>query len=103
MAFIEDMQGRDLTLLQTLDGRTITYTPDGGSPRTVAGMLQSYSEITGGESVDVIINSPILSVRGIDVPEIAEGDQFNIDGKDYTAAAVRSDNEGITEIMLEES
>lgn len=103
MAFIEDMQGRDLTLLQTLDGREVAYTPQVGIPRLISGMLQSYSEITGGESVDVIINSPILSVRGIDVPEIAEGDQFNIDGKDYTAAAVRSDNEGITEIMLEES
>ena len=101
MAFIEDMQGRDLVLLQTLDGRTITYTPDGGSPRIVAGMLQSYAEVAGGESVDVIINTPILSVRTADVPEIAEGDAFSIDGQDYTAAAVRSDNEGITEIMLE--
>ena len=74
MAFIEDMQGRDLALLQTLDGREVTYTPSVGVPRIISGMLQSYAEVAGGESVDVIINAPILSVRTADVPEIAEGD-----------------------------
>lgn len=101
MAFIEDMQGRDLALLQTLDGRVITYTPDGGSSRVIAGMFQAFSELTGGESVDVLVNNPILSVRTMDVPELAVGDVFAIDGHDYEAAVIRPDSEGITEIMME--
>lgn len=101
MAFIDDMQGRDLALLQTLDGRIITYTPDGGTPRVIAGMFQAFSELTGGESVDVLVNNPILSVRTMDVPELAVGDEFSIDGQDYEAAVIRPDSEGITEIMME--
>lgn len=101
MAFIEDMQGRDLALLQTLDGRVITYTPDGGTPRVIAGMFQAFSEAVGGETVDVLVNNPILSVRTMDVPELAVGDVFAIDGQDYEAAVIRPDSEGITEIMME--
>lgn len=101
MAFIEDMQGRDLALLQTLDGRIITYTPDGGTPRVIAGMFQAFSEAVGGETVDVLVNNPILSVRTMDVPELAVGDVFAIDGQDYEAAVIRPDSEGITEIMME--
>lgn len=106
MAFIEDMQGRDLALLQTLDGRIITYTPQNGetsgSPRVIAGMFQAFSEAVGGETVDVLVNNPILSVRTMDVPELAAGDVFAIDGQDYEAAVIRPDSEGITEIMMEQ-
>lgn len=101
MAFIEDMQERDLALLQTLDGREVTYTPDGGSPRVISGMLQEFSELTGGETVNVVVTSPVLSARTIDIPEIAVGDLFSIDGQDYEVAVIRPDNEGITEIMME--
>lgn len=102
MAFIEDMQGRDLALLQMLDGRIITYTPDGDTPRVIAGMFQAFSEAVGGETVDVVVNNPILSVRTMDVPELAVGDVFAIDGQDYEAAVIRPDSEGITEIMMEQ-
>lgn len=101
MAFIEDMQERDLALLQTLDGREVTYAPDGGSPRVISGMLQEFSELTSGETVDVVVTSPVLSVRSIDIPEIQTGDQFTVDGQDYEVAVIRPDNEGITELMLE--
>ena len=101
MPFIEDMQERDLTLLQTLDGREVTYTPSGGLPRALSGMLQEFSELTDGESVDVVVTKPILSVRSVDIPEIQVGDQFTVDGQDYEVAVIRPDNEGMTEIMLE--
>jgi len=101
MAFIEDMQERDLALLQTLDGREITYTPDGGSPRVISGMLQEFSELTGGETVDVVVAKPVLSVRTIDIPEIQAGDSFTVGGNDYEVAVVSPDNEGITELILE--
>ena len=101
MPFIEDMQERDLALLQTLDGREIVYTPDGGSPRTVSGMLQEFTELTGGETVDVVVAKPVLSVRTIDIPEIQAGDIFTIDSQGYEVAVVSPDNEGITELMME--
>lgn len=101
MPFIEDMQERDLALLQALDGREVTYAPDGGSSRIISGMLQEFTELTGGETVDVVVAKPVLSVRTIDIPEIQAGDIFTIDSQDYEVAVVSPDNEGITELMME--
>jgi hypothetical protein len=101
MAFIDDMRLHDLALLERLDGRVVTYTPDGGSPRTLSGMLQEFTEMVGGESVDVTSSRPVLSVRTADIPEIQTGDLFQIDGQDYAVQVIRPDNEGITDLFLE--
>lgn len=101
MGFIDDMRLHDLSLLQTLDGRVVTYTPDGGSPRTLSGMLQEFSNLAEGETVDVVVTKPVLSVRTVDIPEIQTGDQFSIESRDYEVAVIRPDNEGITELILE--
>lgn len=101
MAFIEDMQERDLALLQALDGREVTYRPQVGVPRVISGMLQAFSELAGGETVDVVVASPMLSVRTTDIPEIQVGDTFTIDEQDYEVAVIRPDSEGITELMME--
>lgn len=45
MAFIDDMQERDLALLQALDGREVTYRPLVGVPRVISGMLQEFTEL----------------------------------------------------------
>jgi len=101
MSFMDDMALHDLSLLERLDGRVVTYTPDGGSPRSLSGMLQEFTEMVGGEGVDVVASHPVLSVRTADVPDIATGDQFTIDGQDYEVQVIRPDSEGITEITLE--
>ena len=101
MPFIDDMHGHHLSILEALDGREVTYTPDGGSSRTVSGMLQEFTELTGGETVDVVVAKPVLSVRTIDIPEIQAGDTFTVGGSDYEVAVVSPDNEGITELMME--
>jgi hypothetical protein len=101
MPFIDDMHSHHLTLLNALDGREVTYTPTGGTPRVLSGMLQAFSELSSGESVDVVVAQPVLSVRTADVPELQTGDQFSVDGQDYEVAVIRPDSEGITEIMLE--
>jgi UDP:flavonoid glycosyltransferase YjiC (YdhE family) len=101
MPFIEDMQERDLALLQALDGREVVYTPLVGVPRLLSAMLQEFSELTGGESVDVVVAKPVISLRTIDIPEIQVGDTFNVDDQDYEVAVISPDNEGITELMLE--
>ncbi|MDB2414191.1 head-tail joining protein [Rickettsiales bacterium] len=101
MSFLDDMRLHDLSLLQTLDGRVVTYTQGGGSPRVLSGMLQEFTEIVGGESVDVVASRPVLSVRTADILEIQTADQFQIDGQDYEVAVIRPDSEGITELILE--
>ena len=101
MTFTHDMQERDLSLLQTLDGREVTYTPSMGVPRVISGMLQEFTELTGGKTVDVVVAKPVLSVRTIDISEIQVGDLFAIDGQSYEVAVISPDNEGITELMME--
>lgn len=101
MAFMDDMHGHHLTLLETLDGREVLYSPQGGATRPVSGMFQAYSELLGGESVEVVANHPVLSVRTADVPEIATGDSFIIGGDEYEVVTIRPDSEGITELILE--
>lgn len=101
MSFLDDMHGHHLSILESLDGREVTYTPDGGSPRIIVGMLQEFSELVDGESVDLVSSRPVLSVRTTDIPEIQTGDQFQIDGQDYAVQIIRPDNEGITEIIME--
>ncbi len=101
MGFIDDMADHHLSILDRLDGREITYIPNGGASRVLSGLFQAFSELTGGESVDIVISSPVLSVRTQDIPEIAVGDQFIIEMVDYEVAVIRPDEEGITELMLE--
>nr|BDD46844.1 hypothetical protein 10 [bacterium] len=101
MTFLDDMAGRDLAILETLDGREITYTPQGGEPRIISGMLQEFTEMVQGESVEVIGSSPVLSVRSCDVPEIQAGDGFTVSGVNYEVVAVQPDNENMTELKLE--
>ena len=100
-SFIDDMQERDLSLLQTLDGREITYTPKGGMPRIIPGMFQEFTELVDGDSVDIVATNPVLSVRSIDLPCPETGDIVEIDGIEYEVAVIRPDNEGIIELILE--
>jgi len=110
MSFISDMENRDLAILQALDGREVIYTPSNLSPtsgahtsvsRTISGLFQQFSETNQGESVGIVGAQPILSVRTIDIPEIATGDQFTIDNLNYKATVILPDSEGMTEIIME--
>ena len=101
MSFIDDMQERDLSLLQTLDGRVISYTPNGGIARTIFGMLQEFTQLVDGGSVEVVATHPVLSVRSVDIPEIATDDAITVAGVNYKVVTIRPDNEGIIELILE--
>ena len=101
MSFIEDMDNHHLSILDMLDGREVIYTPDGELPRVVSAMMQEFSELREGETVNIVVTNPILSIRSLDIPEITLGDHFNVDGQDYEVAIIRPDNEGITELTLE--
>ena len=101
MSFLQKFHEHDLALIQMLDGRDVIYTPDGGSPRVISGMLQDFSKMASGETIDVVSSVPTLSVRIMDVPEIKIGDLMNIESQDYKVRIIRPDNEGMVEIELE--
>lgn len=101
MSFMDSMAAHQLSIIEALDGRQVTYHPEVGTPRVIPAMLQSFSELVEGDSVDVVSRQPILSVRTIDIPDIQIGDQFTIAGDSYEVAIVRPDSEGITELFLE--
>lgn len=101
MSFLDDMRLHDLSLMQTLDGRVVIYTPCKGTSRVIAGMLQEFSEMVSGESVDITSSRFVLSVRTADIPETQTGDRFQIDGAHYEVQVIRPDHEGITELILE--
>ncbi len=102
MAFIDDMQERDLALLQALDGRDILYSHQGHTLSLIKGMFQNFSELTGGETVDVVVSSPVLTVRSVDVPRATCGDFVLVDDITYEVVVVRPDNEGMIELILQE-
>ena len=101
MTFLQDMDQHHLAIMDKLDGREVIYTPQGGSPHTIIGLFQNYTEMLGSDNVDIVSSQPVLSIRTIDVPNIQTGDQIEIDGTSYSIAVIRPDSEGITEIMLE--
>lgn len=101
MSFLEDMHLHHESILDTLDGRLITYTPYGSAPRAISGMLQEFTEMIHGESIDINSTRPILSVRSDDVPDIQTGDMIDVEGANYQVEVIQPDSEGITELVLE--
>ena len=107
MCFSKNMQEHDLSLLQTLDGQHIIYTPKGdsspkgGTARVIAGMLQEQTQMVHGQSVEVVATHTLLSVRSIDLPEVKTGDGIVVGNQAYEIVVIRPSNEGIIELVLE--
>ena len=80
-------------------GIDVTYTPDGGSPRTVKAVVErNYFAETGG--VGIQTESLVLQVVDDDVPELAAGDDFTVLTVAYVAVEVKPDFNGMTEVVL---
>ena len=101
MSFVKNMMEHDLTLLQTLDGQYIVYTPKQGKPKVIDGMLQERTAFIPGGHVEMISTEITLSVRSIDSVDMQTGDKIAVDSQTYEIAVIRADNEGITELLLE--
>ena len=95
------MMEHDLTLIQTLDGQYIIYTPKQGKPRVIDGMLQERASFIPGGSVEMVSTEAILSVRSVDSIDMQAGEKIAVDSQTYEIAVVRADNENITELVLE--
>ena len=95
------MMEHDLTLIQTLDGQYIIYTPKQGKPRVIDGMLQERASFIPGGSVEMVSTEAILSVRSIDSIDMQAGEKIAVDSQTYEIAVVRADNEGVVELVLE--
>lgn len=80
-------------------GIDATYTPDGGSPRTVKGVMErDYFSETGG--IGIQTEALVFQVVDADVPELAVGDGFVLLATAYTVVEVKPDFHGMTDIVL---
>lgn len=80
-------------------GDPVTYTPAGGSARTVEAIFErNYFSETGGTGIQT--ESFFLQVVDADLPELATGDAFTISGIVYQAKEIKPDFQGMTEIIL---
>ena len=101
MSFVKNMMEHDLTLLQTLDGQYIMYTPKQGNPRVIDGMLQEHTQIIPGGHVEMVATETILHVRAINAYDMEIGEKIAVDSQAYGIVSIRFNNEGITELLLE--
>jgi len=101
MSFMKNMIEHDLSMLQALDGEYILYTSKQGKQRVIDGMLQTRASFIPGGSVEMMATEVTLSVRSVDAQDMQIGDKIAVDAQTYEIAAIRPDNEGIVEIVLE--
>ena len=101
MSFIKNMMEHNLTLLQALDGQYIMYMPKKGKSKVIDGMLQMRTAFIPGGHVEMVSTEAILSVRSVDSVDMQAGDEIAVDAQTYEIAVIRTDNEGITELVLE--
>jgi hypothetical protein len=83
-------------------GIEVTYTPEGGSPRTVEAVVErDYYAETGGVGIQTEVL--VLRVVDSDVPELAVGDGFEVLSLAYVAVEVKPDFHGMTDVVLNRS
>ncbi len=101
MSFVKNMQEHDLALLQALDGEYILYTSTCGKQKVIDGMLQKRASFASGGYAEMVTTETVLHIRAIDSQDIQVGKKIAVDDKTYEIAAIRPDNEGFTELLLE--
>ena len=80
-------------------GRDFTWTPDGGSPVTVRGILDhNYMDATGGVGIQTAHAS--VMVVADDVSGIDTGDAWADGGTNYLISGLEPDGEGVIDIIL---
>lgn len=80
-------------------GRDFIWTPQGGSPTTVKGILNyNYLDTTGG--VGIQTHHADVTVEAADVPNIDTGDAWADGSQNYVISALEPDGEGLIDIIL---
>lgn len=81
---------------------TSTYTPNGGSPKTIV-VLRDDSEVEPDEfgDISVLTISTNIQVRTSDIAGLAFGDSFLIASENFTVREFYNGGTGITFIKLE--
>jgi len=99
MAFTEDLD----SFLNTDDfAIAATYTPAGGTAKTVHGIFDNGFEGMGDGTVEVEATIPTFLVKAADVPSAAQGDALKVVSTDFLVKSVQPDGTGLTLLILEE-
>jgi hypothetical protein len=80
-------------------GRDFTWTPQGGDPTTVKGILNyNYLDTTGGIGVQTY--DADVTVEAADVPGIDTGDGWADGAQNFVISKLEPDEEGLIEVIL---
>lgn len=84
-------------------GIEVTYTPDGGTSRTVTGIFDNpYLAADAGGIVEFNASSPTFMTRTSAITGASYGDELVIDSVTYVIREVMPDGTGMTTLALEE-
>jgi len=82
-----------------------SYTPSGGSTRTVNGIFDNeFFEVDPLSGVGVVSAQPRFICTTADLPSsAAAGDAITIDGTAYTVRVIQPEGTGVTTLVLEKN
>ena len=83
-------------------GTLSTYTPAGGSSKTVNVIFENQYILVDEGEVGVNATIPVVTCKSSDVSGIAVDDTFLIDSVTYKVKIIRPDGTGVSEIQLEQ-
>ena len=83
-------------------GVAVTYTPAGGSSKTVNVIFENQYILVDEGEVGVNATIPVVTCKSSDVSGIAVDDTFLIDSVTYKVKVIRPDGTGVSEIQLEQ-
>ena len=99
MATWEELTRRQAHRLVDKFGRWFVWTPQGGNPTNVKGILDhNYLDDTGG--IGIQTHSASLLVDAADVPNIDTGDAITDGATNYVISALEPDGEGAIDVIL---
>lgn len=81
---------------------TASYTPDGGSAKTINGIFDNNYELIDTGEIGVSSTVPMFQCATSDLANASNLDQITINGTDYNVIEVMPDGTGVTMLRLQE-
>lgn len=102
MTFTDNFNLHLPAILGAVGGDEATYTPQGGSAKTVTGVFDnSYFAYEGNQGVEINASQPRFYCQSSDVTGVQFGDALIVRGNSYKVVDVQPDGQGLTMLALE--